>query len=263
METRNPVLSRYIDPEAQNATLRTSVGDVQVPTTAAPTRPVSADDVLMRTGFMLAFIIGGGLVGWAIAYTSPVVLWGSLIVGIGLGIANAVMKKIRPILILAYALAQGVFLGAISRTFQDAFSSPGSIGVVGNAVVATAVAFGVMLVLYRTGLIKVTSRFRKMMTIAVVSYLVIALGSLVSAFFGVGEGWGFYGMGPLGILLAVLGVALASFSLVLDFDAISFAIGERMPERAGWRLAFGLVVTLIWLYIEMLRLFALIASSNR
>jgi len=191
------------------------------------------------------------------------VLWGSLIVGIGLGIANAVMKKIRPILILAYALAQGVFLGAISRTFQDAFSSPGSIGVVGNAVVATAVAFGVMLVLYRTGLIKVTSRFRKMMTIAVVSYLVIALGSLVSAFFGVGEGWGFYGMGPLGILLAVLGVALASFSLVLDFDAISFAIGERMPEREGWRLAFGLVVTLIWLYIEMLRLFALIASSNR
>jgi len=104
---------------------------------------------------------------------------------------------------------------------------------------------------------------RKMMTIAVVSYLVIALGSLVSAFFGVGEGWGFYGMGPLGILLAVLGVALASFSLVLDFDAISFAIGERMPEREGWRLAFGLVVTLIWLYIEMLRLFALIASSNR
>lgn len=263
MDSRNPVLNRYQDPKFSASTLQTAVGDITVPTTAAPTRPVTADDVLIRSVFLLALLVAGGAAGWAFAYASPVVLWGSLVAGIGLAMANALMKKIRPVLIFAYALAQGVFLGAISRTFQDAFSDEGSIGVVGNAVVATGIAFAVMLVLYRTGLIKVTGRFKKMMMIALVSYVVIALGSLVSAFFGIGNGWGFYGMGPLGIGLAVIGVALASFSLVLDFDAISVAIAARAPEREGWRLAFGLVVTIVWLYIELLRLFSIIASANR
>lgn len=263
MESRNPVLSRYNDPEIVGATLTTGAGDVTLPTTTAPTRSVSIDDVLIRTTFLLALLVTGGLAGWVLAYASPVVLWGSLVAGIGLAMANALMKTIRPALILTYALVQGVFLGAISRTFQDAFSEPGTIGVVGNAVVATMVAFAVMLVLYRTGLIKVTGRFKKMMLIAMVSYLVIGLASLVSAFLGVGEGWGFYGMGALGIGLAVIGVALASFSLVLDFDAISVAIAVKAPEREGWRLAFGLVVTLVWLYIELLRLFSIIASANR
>lgn len=263
MESRNPVLSRYNDPEIMGATLSTGVGDVTVPTTTAPTRAVAIDDVLMRTMFMLVFMAAGGFAGWVLAYASPLILIGALIAGIALGLANALMKTIRPVLILAYALAQGVFLGAISRTFQDSFSEPGTIGVVGNAVVATGVAFAVMLVLYRTGLVKVTGRFKKMMLIAMVSYLVIGLASLVSAFLGVGQGWGFYGMGVLGIGLAVIGVALASFSLVLDFDAISVAINARAPEREGWRLAFGLVVTLVWLYIELLRLFSIIASANR
>jgi uncharacterized YccA/Bax inhibitor family protein len=100
------------------------------------------------------------------------------------------------------------------------------------------------------------------MAVALVSYLGIALVSLVAALFGVGGGWGFYGVGTLGLLLCAAGVALASFTLVLDFDAIQKGIEAGVPERESWRAAFGLMVTLVWLYLELLRFLAILNSRN-
>jgi uncharacterized YccA/Bax inhibitor family protein len=96
-----------------------------------------------------------------------------------------------------------------------------------------------------------------------ISYGVIALASLVGALFGVGGGWGFYGVGGLGLLLCAAGVLLASFSLMLDFEAIKQGIAYGLPERESWRMGFGLLVTLVWLYLEILRMLAIIAASNR
>jgi uncharacterized YccA/Bax inhibitor family protein len=118
-------------------------------------------------------------------------------------------------------------------------------------------------VLYATGIIKVGNTFRRIMLVAIVSYAVLGFISLIAALFGVGNGWGFYGVGTIGIVFCVLGVALASFTLALDFDAISQAIRHGAPEREAWRLAFGLLVTLVWLYLELLRLLSIIAASNR
>ena len=100
-----------------------------------------------------------------------------------------------------------------------------------------------------------------MMLVALASYLVIALASFVGALFGLGNGWGFYGVGGFGILLCIVGVGLASFSLLLDFDFIENGVKQGLPERYSWLAAFGLLVTLVWLYIELLRLLAILRGD--
>jgi uncharacterized YccA/Bax inhibitor family protein len=151
-----------------------------------------------------------------------------------------------------------VFVGGISRWFANVYDP----GIVSQAVLGTLVAFAVMLVLYRTRIIRVTEKFRSMMLVALASYLVIALASFVGALFGLGNGWGFYGVGGFGILLCILGVGLASFSLLLDFDFIENGVKQGLPERYSWLAAFGLLVTLVWLYIELLRLLAILRGDQ-
>ena len=99
------------------------------------------------------------------------------------------------------------------------------------------------------------------LAVAFLAYFGIAIVNLVAALFGVGGGWGLAGTGGLGLLLCVAGVALASFSLVLDFDAIETGVAAGLPEKESWRAAFGLTVTLVWLYLEILRLLAILNRS--
>lgn len=226
------------------------------------TNKMSMDDVVVRTGISIAVLIPFALIGWNLAPTMPWLYIGAMFVGLGLGLANAFKKVVSPPLILAYAAVQGVFLGGISYVYDQWAQGTGYEGLVSQAIMGTLVAFVVMLALYRSRLVKVDSRFKKIMMVAMVSYLVIALMSFVAAMFGVGGGFGFYGVGPLGILLAVAGVGLASFSLMLDFDSIERGVQMGLPERESWRMVFGLLVTLIWLYLEILRLLALIAVSR-
>ena len=155
----------------------------------------------------------------------------AMFVALGLGFWGALSKKVRPVVFLAYATVEGVVLGGISLYLQDyvnqsqwAAGQANPPNIVLQAVIGTLAAFAAMLFLYGTRIIKVTGRFKKMMAMAFMAYIGIALVSLVAAFLGVGDGWGFYGVGRLGILLCAAGVALASFSLVLDFDAIETGI---------------------------------------
>jgi uncharacterized YccA/Bax inhibitor family protein len=126
----------------------------------------------------------------------------------------------------------------------------------------TLIAFGTMLFLYKSGIIKVNGKFKKIFMVAMVSYLVIAVASMIAIFAGVGGGWGFYGVGGLGLLLCVAGVGLASFSLVMDFELITQTIAAGAPEKESWRMAFGLMVTLVWLYLELLRLLAILQGRD-
>ncbi len=165
-------------------------------------------------------------------------------------------------MITLYAVVSGFMLGAISYWYNQIGLANEYEGLVLQAVLATFTTFGVMLLLYGTGLVKVTNKFVKFLTLAMGAYFVIALASLVGALFGVGGGWGFYGVGTLGLLLCLFGVGLAAFTLMLDFEAIKQGIAMGLPERESWRLSFGLLVTLVWLYLEFLRLFAIIASGR-
>jgi len=272
MNTRNPVLAREAAQYAKFNVPAASPQQLQ-DMYDAPSAPASLDrvaekltihDVIVKTAVMFAILIAGATVSWNLVTSAPWLVWGALIGGLILGIVNAVRRTVSPPLILLYAAVEGVFLGGLSWLYNEYYGTgAGNANIVGQAIVGTFVAFGVMLALYASGKLRATPRFKKMMMVALVSYLIIALFSLVSAFLGVGNGWGFYGVGGLGLLLCVAGVGLAAFSLVLDFDAIERMIGAGAPERESWRMAFGLVVTLVWLYLELLRLLAILQGGRR
>jgi uncharacterized YccA/Bax inhibitor family protein len=231
--------------------------------TAGPgTGRMTLDDVIVKTGISFVLVVLGAVFGWNTAESLPMIWIGAMIVGLVLGLVNAFKKQVSPPLVLVYALVQGVFLGGISFWYNTIALSNGYEGIVQQAVLGTLVAFGVMLGLYKSRIIKVNGRFMKMFMVALVSYGLIALVSFVAAMFGVGGGWGFYGVGGIGILLCVVGVGLAAFSLVLDFEAITQAVRYGAPEKESWRMAFGLLATLIWLYLELLRLLAILSGRD-
>ena len=260
MASRNPVLIRatgesYSPNSSSERAL--NLGQSESDQSVFAGTRMTMDDVIVKTGILFAVLLVGAYVGWS----APGLTFVALIAGLVLAFANIFKKSVSPGLVLAYGVVEGVFLGGLSQIFSSIYAETAP-NLVSQAVMGTIVAFGTMLFLYKTGIIKVNGRFRKVFMIAMVSYLVIAVASFISSFAGVGGGWGFYGVGGLGILLCLAGVALASFSLVMDFEMIAQTITAGAPEKEAWRLAFGLTITLVWLYTELLRLLAIFSGDN-
>ena len=242
----NPIFSRMNGPVVSNEELAQLVN-------GPGAGRLTIHDVIMKTTSVFALLVVGAVVGWL----TPGLVFPAMILGLVLGLVNAFKKEVSPALVMAYGLTQGVFLGGLSNFFEAAYP-----GVARQAVLGTIVAFGVMLALYESRIIKVDARFTKIFMTAMISYFVIALISFVTSFFGVGGGWGFYGVGGLGLLLCAAGVLLATFSLVMDFEIIKQGIAQGMPEKESWRMAFGLVLSLVWLYTELLRLLAILRGDE-
>jgi uncharacterized YccA/Bax inhibitor family protein len=253
MASRNPVLIRATGESFGGGTLEP--GSLEQPVFSGAR--LTMDDVIVKTGMLFALLLVGAFVGWS----APGLALPAFFVGLGLAFVNIFKKQVSPGLVLAYGAVEGVFLGGISKIFATAYAETAP-NLVSQAVMGTLIAFGTMLFLYKSQIIKVDGRFKKVFMVAMVSYLVIAIASLISRFFGVGDGWGFYGVGTLGLLLCVAGVALASFSLVMDFEMITQSIAQGAPEKEAWRLAFGLTITLVWLYTELLRLIAIFSGDD-
>jgi uncharacterized YccA/Bax inhibitor family protein len=131
-------------------------------------------------------------------------------------------------------------------------------GIVGQALVATMAAIVGVLWAYKSKRIRVTPKFTRVMMAAFFGYLILAVGSMIGSFFGLGNGMGLYGLSGFGPLLAVAGVLLATFFLVLDFDQIEKMIASGAPQEQSWRAGFALMVTVIWLYLEVLRLISIL-----
>ena len=242
----NPIFSRMNGPVVSNEELAQIVN-------GPGAGRLTIHDVIMKTTSVFALLVVGAVVGWL----TPGLVFPAMILGLVLGLVNAFKKEVSPALVMAYGLTQGVFLGGLSNFFEAAYP-----GVARQAVLGTIVAFGVMLALYESRIIKVDAKFTKIFMAAMISYFVIALISFVTSFFGVGNGWGFYGVGGLGLLLCAAGVLLATFSLVKDFEVIKQGIAQGMPEKESWRMAFGLVLSLVWLYTELLRLLAILRGDE-
>ena len=224
------------------------------------TRRVTMDDVIMKTLALFAIVLVFAAAGWTVASYSETggdALWrGGMIGTLVLGLVIAFKKTLSVPLILLYAVVEGLFMGAVSQWFNTV---PGWEGIVSQAVLATLATFAGMFLAYKFGLIKVTARFRKIMTLAIIGYAIFAVVNFIYAVvtnttFGIGD------TGMLGIGISVFAVGLASFTLVLDFDSIEGAIRSGAPQKYSWLLAHGLIVTLVWLYIEFLRLFARLRS---
>lgn len=293
MATKNPVISRaekaYAQPETQSGA--TAPGQVSGGPGAVPggspaelnqiynqdvraggsTAAMTLHDVIMRSLITFSVLVIAAVVAWTVSVSNPAasmaLLWIGLIGGLVLGLVNAFKKQVSPILVLGYAVFEGLLVGAISYWYQSFGQQFGTGNIVAIAVVATLVVFAVMLALYTKRIIKVDGRFRKIMIVAIVSYIGLSLVAgliwVIRMLTGGADGQMFlFGNGPIGIIISVLVVGLAAFTLCTDFDAIEQGIKYQVPERESWRMAFGLMVSLVWLYLEILRLLAIL-SSNR
>jgi uncharacterized YccA/Bax inhibitor family protein len=191
------------------------------------------------------------VVGGNPALSVPMTLGGAL-GGLVIAMVIIARKTISVPLIVLYTVLEGVLVGSISSVFEQAYP-----GVVPTAVIATTATFAGMFLGWKVGLIKVTDRSRRIFGMAMMGYLLFSLANLVASFMHVGGGWGFGGQSTmLGIGISVLGVGMASYSLAINFDSVDRAVAAQMPEKYSWLLAFGLIVTLVWLYLEILRLLA-------
>jgi len=260
MQSRNPVFGRSEQfARGGHATFDTrtpTAGDLQdmyaAPSaTAYDTGRMTLDDVVMRTASLFAvLLVSAGIAYQLVKPENFGVVLVAALGGFGLAMVVSFSKTIRPPLMFAYAAVEGVFVGGISRAFETQYD-----GIVLQAVLGTLATFGAMLALYKFEVIRVTPKFTRMVLIAGAGYLVFTFINLGFAIFG---GHSVYSVGGLGLLISAFGVGLAAVYLVLDFDYIDQGIRNGLPERYAWTAAFGLVVTLVWLYIEILRLISIL-----
>ena len=163
---------------------------------------------------------------------------------------------------MAYSLVEGVFLGGISFILESLFP-----GIVLQAVLATLVVFGVTLALFANGKVRASARATKIFMIAGISYAAFSLINFGLMVTGVNDdAWGLrsqevFGI-PLGVIIAPIAILLAAYSLVLDFTSVKQGVETGAPRILGWKAAFGLVLTIVWLYIEFIRLIAILRGSN-
>ena len=238
MRSNNPVLSR---PNA----FRTDTAELEQ-MYAVPQR-MTIDDVVMRTGILLGIVAITGAIGWTTK--SPAMILPALLGGLVLGVVASFQRMPHPALVVTYAACQGLLLGTISYFFEEAYP-----GIVSQAVIGTGACFAGVLVAYRSGALRATPRFRKVMVTAMLGVFLLYMVNIVLFMFADRGLPVINDSTPLGILFSIAVVTIAALSFVLDFDLVEEAIREGAPDRFAWKAAFGLVAGLIWLYIEMLRL---------
>jgi uncharacterized YccA/Bax inhibitor family protein len=222
--------------------------------TGAQTGRMTIDDVVVRTGLMFAVLLP--LAGLNYVVQNPLLTIGGLVVGLVLGLVVAFKQSTNKALILSYAGAEGLFLGGISKAFESQWP-----GIVPQAVLGTLAVFAAALVAYKSGRIRVTPKFQRTVLIAMGGYLIFVMINLGVMLFGGGGDFGLR-QGWLGFAIGLFAVGLAAAMLILDFDFAEQGVKNGLPERYAWLAAFGLVVTLVWLYIEMLRLIAILRGSD-
>ncbi len=235
---------------ATDATLSQYQGPLEIGTA----EPMTIGGVSSKTAFLLILVLGAGAYGWSqvdpmTGSTSlPWWFWLVMIGTVALAFVTAFKPQLAIITGPLYALAQGVVIGVISHWYDIEFE-----GIVLQAILATAAVFFVMLVLFVTRTIQVTNKLRGIVIGATLGIALFYLVSIVMSLFGVNVPF-VWDSGPIGIGFSILIVGVAAFNLMLDFDLIERGVEARAPKSFEWYGAFGLMVTIIWLYIEMLRL---------
>ena len=261
MRSSNPVLGRAFnqrgyaafDPSTINSDPAALENLYNTPAASSlRTGRMTIDDVVTRTGILFAVLVTVGAAAWTLNLGGGAMMLG-VFGGFALAMVNSFSKTVKPALAIAYAAFQGLALGTISHMYNTAYQ-----GIVSQAVIVTICAFAGMLFAYKSGRIRVTPKFTKVLMTAMIGYLVLAVVGLISSMFGSS----IYSIGGFGLLIAAGGMVLASFFLILDFDQIQKGVAAGMPEAESWRAAFGLMVTIVWLYMEVLRLLSILRGND-
>jgi len=212
---------------------------------------MTLEGAVNKTGILLSLCIAGAFVGWNI----PQLMIPAMFIGFILGMVTIFRSPSKagstaPI----YALSQGIFLGGITMFFEQVYP--------GIGIQAMGLTFGILaslLFCYKTGIIKPTENFRLMLFSATFGIFILYLVNFIMSFFGSGIGF-IHSNGLSGIVFSLFVVGIASLNLVLDFDFIEDGADKGMPKYMEWYGAFSLMVTLVWLYLEILRLLAKLRS---
>ncbi len=273
MKSSNPVLGRIVERSSQHASFQRS--SVQQPygtqgygTTPeygagapggfAPARSdrMTIDDVVIRTLGLLAIVGVVGALSWALIPTgvSTLALFGAAGIGLILGLVISFKGITNPPLIIAYAAVEGVLVGVISRFFEAAYP-----GIVVQAVTATFGVFFGMAALYKFKVIRATPTFVKWVTGALIGVVALMLVNFLLAIFGVGGGEGLGlrdssgDVNALAFGFSILCIGVAALTFILDFKAIEDGVNAGVEQKYAWYASFGILVGLIWLYLEILR----------
>lgn len=235
-----------------------------MPQAPARTNVMTMDDVVSRTGMTLGTLILTATLSWVLLPVDPANLGKSYGIGIGaalvafvLAMVQSFKRKPSPALILGYAALEGVFLGVISAA-TSTYLSP---GVVIQAVMGTMCVFAAVLLAYKMGWIRVNRRFYGFVMAAAVGFILLMLVNTLFAVFGGGDGLGFRS-GGLGLLFGAIGVILGACFLALDFKQVEDGLAYGAPREEAWLAAFGLTLTLVWIYLEMLRIFQILSGDD-
>jgi len=266
VRSSNPVLTR-LTPETQRGYPAPSPGypqqQYQSPVVTSATDRMTLDDVVVRTVGLLAVTGLSGAVAWMVLPDNlrPVALFGGMVIGLILGLVISLARITNPALILAYAVAEGAFLGAISEYYNDQWN-----GIVVQAVVGTFGIFLLMTALYKFRVIRNSPRFSRTLTSIVIGIMAIYLVSWILSFFNVQVGLfarNADGSGTwLSIGFSLFVVIIASLTFILDFDLIEQSVAQGAPKKVAWTCAFGVLVGLIWVYLEVLRLLSYLRGRD-
>lgn len=213
-----------------------------------------------KTLILLILLLISGFFAWTNAqilapFYMPIFL-GVLVISIAIAIFLAFKPLLAKYLAPVYAILEGVFLGLISLFFETMYP-----GIVFQAIILTILVAFFMNVLYRTRIIKVTRKFRSILMLCVLSIMGIYLISIALSFFGTTIPL-IHESGPIGIIFSLAVVTIASLTLLLDFDFIERATQQKLPKAMEWYGAFGLIVSLIWIYLEILKLLAKLRNNR-
>lgn len=232
-------------------------GTAPAPVPQAGQGRMTLDDVITKTAVTIGLLVVAAALAWNFipdALALPALI-GSALVGFVVVMVVSFRRLVSPPLVLVYAALEGVFIGMISKYFEAAYS-----GIVAQAVVATFFAAGVTLAAYKIFNIRVTAKFTKVVVISTIAFAALMLVNFIVSLLGFGGlRGGITGpVTPFALLISAIAIVLAVLNLVLDFDYVERGIAIGAPANESWRAAFGLTVTMVWLYIELLRLLSYI-----
>jgi uncharacterized YccA/Bax inhibitor family protein len=253
---QNPVINRFGRMSGGNQPTPTAAELQNMYNPPAYTGPVAGerwmtlDDVVQRTAAMLGTVLVAGAISWVSLPDSLFVpaLFISLMGGLGLGLYMSFTARVNAPLALLYSVFEGVLLGAISRVFEQAYP-----GIVVQAVAGTTMVAGGMLAVYKIGAIRVTPKFTRVVVGATIGVFGLMVVNMIAYLF-TPNGLGLRSGGAFAVIFSLVCIVVAAMNLVMDFDMIERGIRQGAPQKMAWYAAFGLTVTLIWLYIEILRL---------
>jgi uncharacterized YccA/Bax inhibitor family protein len=273
MQSSNPVFARSEGFNGRGGTAYADFG--QAPPTHTPvgtgTGRMTIDTVVQKTAFTLGVVVLVAAATWlmtgdiiqqstgevdndVVSRLYAISLVGAL-GGFALSMVNSFKRVISPGLVIAYAALEGLFVGAFSKVVGQWVGD----GVVVGAALGTVAAVAGTLAAYKFFNIQVGDKFRKWVIGAMFGFVAVSLLDMVMGFFH--ADFGFNGFGPMGFVSSVIGLGIGVLMLILDFDFVERGIAAGLPERESWRAAFGLTVTIIWIYIELLRLLAILRGD--